>query len=127
MRLMRGFRAPRARLDLNPVERHSVARTSFLCTIVNALAHKGPHREAPAMPDSPRVSIDTGTDELLAERDGDVAIITLNRPQARNSLSDTLSPALRDLLPKLATDHAARDTIRMYRRYRGDGDPTHFA
>lgn len=39
--------------------------------------------------------LDTGTDELLAEvRDG-VAVLTLNRPQARNALSDRLTPALR--------------------------------
>lgn len=39
--------------------------------------------------------LDTGTDELLGEvRDG-VAIFTLNRPQARNALSDRLTPALR--------------------------------
>lgn len=39
--------------------------------------------------------LDTGTEELLAQvRDG-VAILTLNRPQARNALSDRLTPALR--------------------------------
>jgi enoyl-CoA hydratase/carnithine racemase len=39
--------------------------------------------------------LDTGTDELLGEiRDG-VAIFTLNRPAARNALSDNLTPALR--------------------------------
>src|SRR5947207_3206540 len=39
--------------------------------------------------------LDTGTDELLGEvRDG-VAIFTLNRPAARNALSDRLTPALR--------------------------------
>jgi len=32
--------------------------------------------------------IDTGTDELLCELRERVAVITLNRPQARNSLSD---------------------------------------
>src|SRR5947199_7321216 len=39
--------------------------------------------------------IDTGTDELLCAIRDRVAIITLNRPQARNSLSDQLTPALR--------------------------------
>ena len=39
--------------------------------------------------------LDTGTDELLGEiRDG-VAIFTLNRPAARNALSDHLTPELR--------------------------------
>ena len=42
--------------------------------------------------------INTGTDQLLCEvRDG-VAIITLNRPEARNALSDTLTPALRRMI-----------------------------
>ncbi|WP_332771142.1 enoyl-CoA hydratase-related protein [Phenylobacterium sp.] len=42
-----------------------------------------------------RRQLDTGTDELLGEvRDG-VAIFTLNRPEARNALSDRLTPALR--------------------------------
>jgi enoyl-CoA hydratase/carnithine racemase len=42
--------------------------------------------------------IDTGTDELLCEVRERVAVITLNRPQARNSLSDQLSPALREMI-----------------------------
>jgi enoyl-CoA hydratase/carnithine racemase len=42
--------------------------------------------------------IDTGTDELLCELRDRVAVITLNRPQARNSLSDQLSPALREMI-----------------------------
>jgi enoyl-CoA hydratase/carnithine racemase len=42
--------------------------------------------------------IDTGTDELLCEVRDRVAVITLNRPQARNSLSDQLSPALREMI-----------------------------
>jgi enoyl-CoA hydratase/carnithine racemase len=42
--------------------------------------------------------IDTGTDELLCELRDRVAVITLNRPQARNSLSDQLSPALRETI-----------------------------
>src|SRR6201997_1263105 len=42
--------------------------------------------------------IDTGTDELLCAIRDRVAIITLNRPQARNSLSDHLTPALRTMI-----------------------------
>ena len=52
--------------------------------------------------------LETGTDELLAELDHGVAVITLNRPESRNALSDKLSPALRELLPKLAADPAVR-------------------
>jgi enoyl-CoA hydratase/carnithine racemase len=42
--------------------------------------------------------IDTGTEELLCVIRDRVAIITLNRPQARNSLSDHLTPALRTMI-----------------------------
>jgi enoyl-CoA hydratase/carnithine racemase len=42
--------------------------------------------------------IDTGTEELLCELRERVAVITLNRPQARNALSDQLSPALREMI-----------------------------
>src|SRR5437588_5972525 len=42
--------------------------------------------------------IDTGTDELLCAIRDRVAITTLNRPQARNSLSDHLTPALRNMV-----------------------------
>lgn len=44
------------------------------------------------------ITLDTGTDELLCAIRDRVAIITLNRPQARNSLSDRLSPALRTMI-----------------------------
>jgi enoyl-CoA hydratase/carnithine racemase len=43
-------------------------------------------------------TIDTGTEELLCVIRDRVAIITLNRPQARNSLSDHLTPALRTMI-----------------------------
>jgi enoyl-CoA hydratase/carnithine racemase len=43
-------------------------------------------------------SIDTGTSELLCEVQSRVAIITLNRPEARNALSDHLTPALRTMI-----------------------------
>src|SRR5262252_89799 len=43
-------------------------------------------------------TIDTGTNELLCVIRGRVAVITLNRPEARNSLSDELTPALRTMI-----------------------------
>ena len=50
------------------------------------------------------MEIDTGTTELLCEvRDG-VAIITLNRPEARNALSDKLTPALRTQIRERGED-----------------------
>ncbi len=42
--------------------------------------------------------IDTGTDELLCTIRDRVAIITLNRPEARNALSDHLTTALRSMI-----------------------------
>jgi enoyl-CoA hydratase/carnithine racemase len=42
--------------------------------------------------------IDTGTNELLCAIRDRVAVITLNRPEARNSLSDHLTPALRTMI-----------------------------
>ena len=48
--------------------------------------------------------IDTGTDELLCEVRERVAVITLNRPQARNSLSDRLTPALRTMIRERGED-----------------------
>ena len=50
------------------------------------------------------ISIDTGTDELLCSIRERVAIITLNRPQARNSLSDHLTPALRRMIKQTGDD-----------------------
>lgn len=44
------------------------------------------------------IMIDTGTDELTCEIRDRVAIITLNRPEARNALSDHLTPALRAMI-----------------------------
>ena len=53
--------------------------------------------------------LDTGTDELLGTlaEDG-VATLTLNRPERRNALSDTLTPALRNMLDVLARDTRVR-------------------
>src|ERR1700681_116059 len=50
------------------------------------------------------ISIDTGTDELLCSIRHRVAVITLNRPQARNSLSDQLTPALRRMIKQNGDD-----------------------
>ncbi|OFX04160.1 MAG: enoyl-CoA hydratase [Alphaproteobacteria bacterium RIFCSPHIGHO2_12_FULL_66_14] len=50
------------------------------------------------------MEIDTGTTELLCSvRDG-VALITLNRPEARNAMSDRLTPALRTQIKERGGD-----------------------
>src|SRR6202451_1647604 len=43
-------------------------------------------------------TIDTGTPDLLCAIRAGVAIITLNRPEVRNALSDNLTPALRTMI-----------------------------
>src|SRR5947199_8765871 len=50
------------------------------------------------------ISIDKGTDELLCAIRDRVAVITLNRPEARNSLSDQLTPALRRMIKRNGDD-----------------------
>jgi enoyl-CoA hydratase/carnithine racemase len=49
-------------------------------------------------------TIDTGTDELLCAIRDRVAVITLNRPEARNALSDRLTPALRTMVRTCGED-----------------------
>jgi enoyl-CoA hydratase/carnithine racemase len=51
-----------------------------------------------------RIEIDTGTNELLCEIRDRVALITLNRPEARNALSDRLTPALRRMIKQCGDD-----------------------
>ena len=53
-----------------------------------------------------RIEIDTGTGELLCEIRDRVALITLNRPEARNALSDHLTPALRRMIKQCGDDPA---------------------
>src|SRR5215467_7851339 len=48
--------------------------------------------------ESTEAKIDTGTDELLCVIRDRVAIITLNRPEVKNAMSDTLTPALRTMI-----------------------------
>src|ERR1700744_82136 len=43
-------------------------------------------------------TVDTGTNELLCVIRDRVAIITLNRPEVRNAMSDNLTPALRTMI-----------------------------
>jgi enoyl-CoA hydratase/carnithine racemase len=51
-----------------------------------------------------RIEVDTGTSELLCEIRDRVALITLNRPEARNALSDRLTPALRRMINQFGDD-----------------------
>lgn len=53
---------------------------------------------------SQKVEIDSGTEELLAETRGRVAVLTLNRPRSRNALSKSLSSALGLMLRQFEED-----------------------
>jgi enoyl-CoA hydratase/carnithine racemase len=48
---------------------------------------------------------------LLRERDGDIAILVLNRPQARNSLSEALLTALSAAFAEIANDKTIRAVV----------------
>lgn len=51
------------------------------------------------------------SDTVLIERDGAVATVTMNRPDALNSLTDEMKVALRDGLAELAEDPAIRAVV----------------
>lgn len=48
---------------------------------------------------------------LLRERDGDIAVLALNRPAARNSLSEALLIALSDAFKDIAADTSVRVVV----------------
>src|SRR4051794_35238018 len=48
---------------------------------------------------------------LLRENDGPVAVLTLNRPAARNSLSEALLVALGEALTSIARDDSVRAVV----------------
>src|SRR6201995_711501 len=50
------------------------------------------------------MEIDTGTNELLCVVREGVALITLNRPEARNAMSEKLTPALRTQIKERGED-----------------------
>jgi 2-(1,2-epoxy-1,2-dihydrophenyl)acetyl-CoA isomerase len=49
--------------------------------------------------------LDTGTDDLLAEVDDGVAVLTLNRPDRRNAFSTAMVEALGRMLARVETDN----------------------
>lgn len=60
---------------------------------------------------APAAKFTADTPVLLRERDGDVAILVLNRPEARNSLSEALLITLSDSLSELAADRTVRAVV----------------
>jgi enoyl-CoA hydratase/carnithine racemase len=57
------------------------------------------------------MNIQTSVPVLLREREGEIAVLTLNRPGARNSLSEALLAALSDALTDIAADRSVRAVI----------------
>ena len=55
--------------------------------------------------------IDTGTDHLLLEKGDGFAVLTMNRPEARNALSDELTPALRKTLKEFNESNIVRSLM----------------
>lgn len=53
-------------------------------------------------------TIDTGTDDLLARVEGNVGIITFNRPERRNALSEGIYRGFETALPAMAADPEVR-------------------
>ncbi len=53
-------------------------------------------------------AIDTGTDDLLAHVDGNVGVITFNRPERRNALSQPMYGGFEAALPELEADPEVR-------------------
>src|SRR5215470_16617122 len=51
-------------------------------------------------------AIDTGTEDLRAELDSGVAVITMNRPDRRNAFSPAMVSALGAVLARVETDDA---------------------
>src|SRR5256885_17158160 len=51
-------------------------------------------------------AIDTGTEDLRAEIDSGVAVITMNRPDRRNAFSQAMVSALGAVLARVETDDA---------------------
>ena len=54
---------------------------------------------------------ETSAPVLLRERDNDIAILVLNRPQTRNSLSEALLIALSEALTEIAADKTVRAVV----------------
>ncbi|HEY1425056.1 MAG TPA: enoyl-CoA hydratase [Caulobacteraceae bacterium] len=56
-------------------------------------------------------AIDTGTEDLLADLDEGVLTLTLNRPEARNAMSDAMTGALARELAKAELDPAVKCVV----------------
>ena len=57
------------------------------------------------------IELETGTRQLLSHIHGNIGIITLNRPESKNALSDELTPALRVQIANLNIDKRVNSLI----------------
>ena len=57
------------------------------------------------------IELKTGTRQLLSHIHGNIGIITLNRPESKNALSDELTPALRKQIVNLNLDDRVNSLI----------------
>ena len=57
------------------------------------------------------IELETGTRQLLSHIHGNIGIITLNRPESKNALSDKLTPALRKQIVNLNLDDRVNSLI----------------
>jgi 2-(1,2-epoxy-1,2-dihydrophenyl)acetyl-CoA isomerase len=55
--------------------------------------------------------IDTGTDHLLFEKGDGVAVLTMNRPEARNAMSGEMNEAMRATLSSVEVDPEIRCVV----------------
>ena len=55
--------------------------------------------------------IDTGTDHLIFEKENGVAVLTMNRPEARNAMSGEMNEAMRNALSTVELDPAIRCVV----------------
>ena len=53
-------------------------------------------------------ALHTGVDHLLGRIDGNVAVLSFNRPEARNALSEQIYEGFDNVLPRIAEDPAIR-------------------
>ena len=56
-------------------------------------------------------AIDTGTEDLRAEEDAGVLVLTMNRPERRNALSREMLEAMADQLARAEADPAIRAVV----------------
>ena len=55
--------------------------------------------------------IDTGTEHLIFEKENGVAVLTMNRPEARNAMSGEMNEAMRATLEEVELDPAIRCVV----------------